>query len=73
MNCDMCHNEILIAVKTKELELYTTLSTIYDNNVTWRINHTMNFVWSYAYEVQNQEDNIFLGALKEKIRLIKIN
>lgn len=33
MNCDICHNEILIAVKTKELELYTTLSTIYDNNV----------------------------------------
>lgn len=32
----------------------------------------MNFVWSYAYEVQNQEDNILLGALKEKIRLIKI-
>lgn len=32
----------------------------------------MNFVWSYAYDVQNQEDNILLGALKEKIRLIKI-
>ena len=31
----------------------------------------MNFVWSYAYEVQNQEDNILLGALKEKIRFIK--
>lgn len=33
MNCDMCHNEILIAVKTKELELYTALWTIYENNV----------------------------------------
>ena len=32
----------------------------------------MNFVWFYAYEVQNQEDNILLRALKEKIRLIKI-
>lgn len=32
----------------------------------------MNFVWSYAYEVQNEEDSILLGALKEKIRLIKI-
>lgn len=60
--------------KTKELELYTTLSTIYDNNVKRRKDKSYNeFVWSYAYEVQNQEDNILLGALKEKIRLIKIN